>query len=212
MANLKLPYDLLAIAKAFDIQEKSESEALNVWISGGENLVWQEDELRMLHNIHKDLSEYADNMNEEELKVRMLSPLFYLANIEVPQKVRVFYERPLSATIKGYQLSVIVDCVVATPLMKMPYHPYFFLQELKKGKGEKKDPEAQMLMAMLIAQHLNPNPNPVYGAYLIGTSWRFATLSANDYCLSRKFEATHWDDLLAVLKIMANLKNLIINR
>ena len=57
-----------------------------------------------------------------------------------------------------------------------PKSPYFFLQAFKKAKGEKNDPEGQMLQAMLIAQEKNNNQKPVYDGFLIGPNWRFATL------------------------------------
>jgi hypothetical protein len=44
-------------------------------------------------------------------------------------KIKVFYKRPLSATVNDYQLAVITDCLVATPLpFNTPDTPYFFLQ------------------------------------------------------------------------------------
>jgi hypothetical protein len=94
----------------------------------------------------------------------------------------------------------------------LPTKPYFFLQEFKKAKGEKKDPEAQMLTAMIIAQHLNKDQKPIYGSYLIGSGWRFATLIGNHYCLSRKFEAENKKDLIHILFILKQIKQIVLNR
>jgi hypothetical protein len=109
-------------------------------------------------------------------------------------------------------LSVICDCLVATPLVKAPDMPYFFLQEFKKSKGEKKDPEAQMLIAMLIAQAKNNDEKPIYGGYLIGTGWHFTTLIGKDYCVSKKYEASTKEHLLGIICALKNLKQLILNR
>jgi hypothetical protein len=165
----------------------------------------------LFEKVYREIEEDGDYWNEEELKIKAIGLLFFLADIDVKEKLKVFYERPLSTEKNGYRLSVITDCMVATPLLfNSPNVPYFFLQEFKKGKGEKKDPEAQMLIAMLIAQHLNQDNKPVYGGFLVGTDWRFATLIDNNYCLSAKFDASQKTELLQIIFILRKLKDLII--
>ena len=115
--------------------------------------------------------------------------------------------------IGEHELYVIADCFVATPTQfSKPKHPYFFLQEYKKGRGDSKDPECQMLMAMLIAQQLNQDNQPLYGSYLFGSRWRFTTLVGNQYCISKEFDADEEADLLAIIFILRKLKELILNR
>ena len=136
-----------------------------------------------------------------------------MADIAVKNKIKVFYERPLSANIKGYSLSVIVDCMVATPLIfNSPKLPYFFLQEFKKGKSEKKDPEAQMLSAMLIAQEKNKDDKPIYGGFLVSSNWRYATLVGQNYCLSHQLDASNKKDLLQIVCVLRKLKEIILNQ
>ncbi len=95
----------------------------------------------------------SNYLNKEEIKIRLIAPLFEIANIDIANQIRFFYERPLYSEINEYSISVICDCMVsASSIFKTPTHSYFFLQEFKKAKGEKKDPEAQMLLAMLAAQ------------------------------------------------------------
>jgi hypothetical protein len=94
-------------------------------------------------------------MNEEDIKARLVGLLFFAAQIDLPGEIRLFYERGIAATVRGYSLSVVTDCLVATPKFNLPTKPYFFLQAFKKAKGEKKDPEAQMLTAMDIANVFN---------------------------------------------------------
>ena len=91
-----------------------------------------------------------------------------------------------------------------------PDSPYFFLQEFKKKRGEKKDPEAQMLTAMLIAQHLNNDGKIIYGGYLIGHNWHFALLDGKQYVTSRQYDATEKHDLLQIVFILRKLKELIL--
>jgi hypothetical protein len=90
--------------------------------------------------------------------------------------------------------------------------PYFFLQEFKKAKGEKRDPEAQMLSAMLIAQEKNNDGKPIYGAYMIGTGFHFTTLIGKNYCVSDKYDAVFKGHLPQIVFILRKLKELILNR
>jgi hypothetical protein len=69
-----------------------------------------------------------------------------------------------------------------------------------------------MLMAMIIAQHLNDDHKPMYGGYLIGSNWRFATLEGNNYCMSRKYDAENKADLSQLVFILRKLKDLIMSR
>jgi hypothetical protein len=82
------------------------------------------------------------------------------------------------------------------------------LQEFKKGKGEKKDPEAQMLVAMLIAQAKKPTEGAVYGRFLVGSTWTFATLTGAGYCTSRKYDASQASDLAHIAYMLRYLRDL----
>jgi hypothetical protein len=211
MAAIKnLDFDILEIYEKFELLDNENCSQLTDWLSQP----YEMDALdqRIINDLHEDILQSSEAMNEEELKARMVGLLFYTARIDTYKKIRVFYERPLSAVVRDIPLAVICDCMVALPVKSLPKKPYFFLQEFKKAKGEKKDPEAQMLIAMLIAQSKNDDNKPLYGGYLIGTGWHFATLLGRDYCLSRKYEATNKGDLQQIVSILHQLKELIINR
>ncbi|MEY4905380.1 MAG: hypothetical protein RLZZ292_3195 [Bacteroidota bacterium] len=205
-----LNFDLMAIVKAFHLVAKKNCEHLNDWMQATYPLSGLEQNI--LSDLHTDISNSINAMNEEELKARVVGILFYGAKIDVDDKIRVFYERALSATINGIPMGVICDCMVATPIFNLPEMPYFFLQEFKKSKGEKKDPEAQMLVAMLIAQHQNQDNKPIYGCFLLGSSWHFTTLIGQNYCISRKYEASNNQDLEQIFFSLKQLKELILNR
>lgn len=206
----KIPFDLVEIAKAFNIKQNRNSKHLNEWLTA--QYTFNEIEQSILDNTFERITIAGNYWNEEELRVRVIGSLFYVADIEKPDDICLFYERPLSATINNHYLSVVCDCFVASSIFNAPVHPYFFLQELKKAKGEKKDPEAQMLTAMIIAQHLNNDNKPIYGGYLIGTNWWFSTLVGNQYCLSRQFALSQKDDFEKTASILRKLKELILNR
>jgi hypothetical protein len=208
---IKIGFDLDQIAEVFNLERDRNCAPLQNWLSAKFEL--DEDEQKIFNKIALQIAEDGDYWNEEELKIQAVGLLFFIADIKVKDKIKVFYERPLSATINGYQLAVISDCMVASPRgFSAPKNPYFFLQEFKKGKGEKKDPEAQMLAAMLIAQHTNNDNKPIYGGYLVGSAWRFTTLIDNQYCVSRRFNADETDDLLHIVFILRKIKELVLNR
>jgi hypothetical protein len=206
----KLPFNLVEIAQVFNIKQNQQCTHLDEWLSA--NYTFNEIEQSILKNTFERVVVAGNYWNEEELRIRVVGSLFYVADIEQSSDICLFYERALSATMNNHLLSVVCDCLVASSIFNAPVHPYFFLQELKKAKGEKKDPEAQMLVAMLIAQHLNNDDKPIYGGYLIGTNWWFSTLIGNQYCLSRQFSLSQKDDFQHVASILRKLKELILNR
>jgi hypothetical protein len=205
-----LGFDLQKIVMTFDLSYNENCDILANWLNASYSL--DATEFSILKKLHHTTQTAGIHMNEEELKAKVIALVFLLADIEVSKKIMVFYERPLSGKINDFPLSVICDCLVASPVINAPQKPYFFLQELKKNKGEKKDPEAQMLIAMLLAQQINNDAKPVYGSFLLGTNWHFTTLVNNDYCVSRNYDLTKEDELLAIIYALKNLKELIINR
>ena len=207
----KFAYSLGLLADTFKLNTVSDCQHLTEWTSSVFELTEFEQSNfdYLLHQVKID----GKYWNEEELKIRFIGGLFAIAKIDVDDKIKVFYERPLSATINSHNLAVITDCLVATPLkFNTPKKPYFFLQEYKKGRGEAKDPEAQMLMAMLIAQEKNQDNLPLYGSYVIGSTCYFTTLVGKDYCSSRLYDASTEQDLLHIVFTLRKLKELILNR
>jgi len=210
----RLSFDLATIAEAFKLERSEECNYLKEWFSSSFKL--NDFEQHLFDKIHKEISVSSNYLNEEELKIRLIAPIFEIVDIDTDNRIRVFYERSLSEIRQThdkeeYKLSVICDCMIASStIFKTPQKPYFFLQEFKKAKGEKNDPEAQMLVAMLAAQESNQNENPIYGGFLIGSSWQFATLRKNQYCTSRIYQATDKEDLLQIIYAMRNLKSIIL--
>ncbi len=207
----KLPFDLTVIAEVFKLERSGKCAHLDHWLS--QTYTLNETEQNLLDKVYAEMALSSDYLNEEEIKIRLIAPLFQIADIDEGNKIRVFYERSLSAEIGDHQLSVVCDCMVAaSTIFKTPVHPYFFLQEFKKAKGEKRDPEAQMLTAMLAAQKANNTSEPIYGGFLIGSAWRLATLTDKQYCTSRQFFATDMDDLQRLAFALRHLKVLILGK
>jgi hypothetical protein len=204
-------FGLSELAQNFNIEVAEQCDVLQHWLSASYQL--QPKEIDLLDAIFEKVQVDGNYWNEEELKVKLIGFLFFIADIDTKGKIKVFYERPIAAQIESYFLSVVVDCLVATTLpFHTPTHPYFFLQQYKKGRGDDKDPEAQMLTAMLIAQELNKDNQPIYGSYLFGSRWKFCTLVGKTYCQSPEFDADKYDDLLQIVFVLRKLKELILTR
>lgn len=204
-------YNLGLLADTFKLNVVSDCRHLTDWTTATFELSTTEQ--ANFEYLYEQVKIDGKYWNEEELKIRFIGGLFAIAKIDVQDQIKVFYERPLSAVINNFSLAVITDCLVASPLkFNTPKKPYFFLQEYKKGRGEAKDPEAQMLLAMLISQEKNQDNLPLYGSYVIGSSCYFTTLIGKNYCSSRLFDASEKDDLYQIVFVLRKLKDLIINR
>ncbi len=205
-------YDVDNLAEAFGIEPVDECQLLTDWLSATATLSVHECET--IETLRQKLVKAGSNWNEEELKIQFIGVLLFIANIDEDKKIKTFFERSLSATVQDIPLSVIADCVIASPkgLGGSPRSPYFFLQEYKKSKGDKQDPEGQMLTAMIISQELNQDKQPLYGCWIVGSNWHFTVLNGVEYCVSRQFDATREPDLLQIVFILRKLKALILAR
>ena len=209
--RINAKYDIDNLAEMFDIQSKEHSAILENWVESTVELTASETSL--VETLRQRLLKSGSSWNEEELKIQFIGILFFIVNIDEDKKIKTFFERPLSATVKNIPLSVISDCLIATPkgLGGSPRSPYFFLQEYKKTKGDKQDPEGQMLTAMLIAQELNQDNKPIYGCWIVGNNWHFTVLHGVEYCVSHQFDATEKQALFQIVYILRKLKDIILN-
>lgn len=207
--NQREVFTLSQLATTFNIEVQQNCDVLQDWLNatGTLNAIEQ----HLLNDIYQKTKKEGNYWNEEELKIEMIGFIFYIASINTDNQIKVFYERTISASVDGHNLKVTADCLVAKPLpFNEPAQPYYFLQEYKKGRGESKDPEAQMLTAMLIAQQKNEQAIPIYGSYLFGSRWRFCTLVNKKYCQSRDYDADEYDDLHSIVFIIRKLKEIIL--
>ncbi len=207
---IKLKSDIEDVLDAFSLQRNVGCAWLDEWLN-------YETELdtyyhHLLESKRQLLLSEGDFWNEEELKMHFLAFLFQIADLNEKDKFKLFYERPLSAVIGKYELSVVCDAMVATPKgIGKPKNPYFFLQEFKKQKNAP-DAEGQMLMAMLLAQHENQNNKVVYGCWIQGRYWIFTTLHEKNYCVSRSFDSSKKEDLYQIIYALKHLKILILKQ
>jgi hypothetical protein len=209
MSKNKISHDINTLLDEFEVEVVNSHIVLEDWLNSTIELT--KEQASLLETCRLNFLKQGSEWNEEELKLKFLSFLFFIADVEVPKRLQTFFERPLAATIKDIQLAVITDCMIATPRGKgVPKLPYFFLQEFKKQKGDKHDPEGQMFAAMLIAQHLNEDNTPVYGAWLVGNQWCFTVLVEKKYAYSKYYDATDVVELLQIIAIIRRLKTLVL--
>jgi hypothetical protein len=165
-------YDGFEVIERFNINKNQTCDSLKEWIDAESTL--SDFELELLIQVREELNLHGRAWNEEELKINFVGFVFFLAKINVPNKIQTFFERRLSGIVEGINISVAVDGMIATPTKaERPQNPYFFLQDgsplrFKRSKGDDHDPEGQMLAAMILAQELNQDGKPVYGCWLQG--------------------------------------------
>ena len=205
-------YNVSEVIDRFEINKVFDCQILKNWVNTPIDTL-KPAYTEVLDEARQQLEIKWDEWNEEELKMNFISLVILFAQIEVPKRVNTYYERRLSGEVQETSISVIVDCMIASPTFSgMPKVPYFFLQEFKRSLGDSHDPEGQMLAAMILTQSLNNDQKPLYGCWIQGAIWRFTTLIKNEYCVSKTFDATDADDLLKIVFILRELKMLILNR
>lgn len=154
-------YDVEEVIDVMGIEKIENSIHLDEWLNAGGEIKVSYAEI--LEEGRQELSLKWDEWNEEELKIKFVSLVFLASQVEEPKKIRTFFERNLSGKVNDIIISVTVDCMIATPKKSgAPEHPYFFLQErfaarFKRSRTDSRDPEGQMLAAMILARSGEPS-------------------------------------------------------
>lgn len=191
---------------------QGECEPLQNWMLAGDeaarDAVLNDREKFELERIRVALSRYADIWNEEELKMYFISPLLNLIDFNT-ENYKLFFERKLTAELNGIKLTGDVDAMIAGGSFDDPRTPYFCLHEYKQEKGKKEaDPRGQLLAEMLTAQTLNGNSEIIYGCYMVGRLWFFASLIDNQFCFSAGYVADG-QDIYRIYQVLKKLKDYI---
>ena len=192
------------------VNKNGDCDELKSWLDTGEILMKKslltDFEQYSFDFIRNRLSINADIWNEEELKMYFIARLLDIVDFESEQ-YKLFFERKLSTVKNGIKLNGNVDAMIATGNFDVPRAPYFCLHEYKPEKsGRDTDPRGQLLSEMLAAQTINGNQNIIYGCYMLGRLWFFATLIGSDFCFSGGYVADDKEDLLRIVFILRQLK------
>ena len=159
-----------------------------------------------LENIVNSSRTKIDYWTEQELVIKHLSLIFEIANLE-GENYSTFAQRPISATVEGYDFGGYVDFVVASGQYE-PTIPYFFVHEFKKSLNQSGDPFAQLLGELLVAQELNQS-KLVYGLVIIGKLWNFITMNGKEFSQEESLDSTNFGDLSQIFYRLNGIKQYI---
>lgn len=200
------------IKDVFGIVENPQTACLHAWLQASASL--SEYETQQLAFLRKRLNDYAEKWKEEDLKAYFIIPIVNLIDFLQPQ-YRAFYEATIEATLidvhqKPIKLRGRPEFLVAMG-DEEPKRPFFFLHEYKPQLRTQKNPQGQLLIAMLTAQAQNADlpAMPLYGLYIVGQNWRFVTLCEKEYGVSKQFDATDEQDLHTIFVMLKFVKNYI---
>ncbi len=156
--------------------------------------------------LHLKLRKNFGYWNEQELELFFIAPLIStFVDYDSPHFM-LYSEREISATVEGVFLKTEADLLLAKGKGEVLKVPYFCFHEYKRTKKASSDPVAQVLEAMLIAQEMNKNGKPIYGAYVIGKDWYFMVLEGKEYCISKAYQATIRTELLEIIAILRKFR------
>lgn len=152
---------------------------------------------------YKQVVQEIDGWSEEDLKIKFISDVIELGNMEGGNGLVTFFDKMISATVEGTLLTVKADFLMAKGLLNVMQKPYFHFQEYKPQINPKGEPMAQLLEAFLIAQVKNKDDKmPLYGVETIGKHWRFAIMQGKEYCVSTTYDCTNKEHLLQIIAIL----------
>lgn len=197
------------IRDTFGLVENPQTPCLQEWLQASAEILPLE--LQQLAFLQERLSIYSEKWNEEDLKAYFIIPIVNMVDFLEPHKYRAFYEATIEAQIPDIQgqnvkLRGRPEFLVATG-EEEPKRPFFFLHEYKPQLRTQKNPQGQVLIAMVAAQTKNTSKNdPLYGLYVMGQNWRFVTLQEKEYGISKQFDATDTQDLHTIFKMLKFVK------
>jgi hypothetical protein len=197
-------WTLGAIMNTFGMKRKlwgvDSMPLLEKWMAAVGELT--EEEKVRLEKLRKKLLAQADNWNEEELKMYFIAFILEMVGyLEEDKPYHAFFEQSLSTVIESHKLASKPDMLLAKGVEDQLYVPYFCFHEYKKSKPDK-DPRAQLIMDMLIAQDINANHKPVYGCYVAGKFWTFVVLDGKEFMMSEEIDASKTADLQRLIFIL----------
>jgi hypothetical protein len=170
------------------------------------NAIFSEREKEQIDFLKGKLLEMATSWNEYDMSIMFIGPLLNLVDLQ-KKAYRTFFNHTLKATINDKTIQGRIDGMLAKG-RQIPSSPLFFIQEYKPESGPNGDPLGQLLIEMVVAQHLNNEPKQaIYGCYIIGRNWFFVVLEDKEYAVSDAFVATQ-SDIFDIVAILKNIKDL----
>lgn len=186
---------------------KLDAPLLKEWLDS--HTILDDYEQRTFTQVRKNLSQFIEAWNEEDLKMNFIAFVIQLSHLQGDEHIRTYFEKTVEATVEGHYLKVKTDFMIAKGILDMVKIPYFHFQEYKKEKDPNGDPIAQLIEAFLVAQEKNQNSKPMYGCYVVGRLWYFVTMEGKNYCVSQAFDSTDEQDLLQIIAVLRKFKEIL---
>ncbi|HDN26124.1 MAG TPA: hypothetical protein ENG03_03330 [Thioploca sp.] len=199
-------WTLTTLDKAFGLRQIWACPLMDKWAN--REIEIDDFEKKTLLNLQKSLIRGGRAWNEVELENKFISPVIMTADID-DEQIGYFLERSLSGIVGDYELSGIVDGMIATGFRE-PDIPLFCLQEYKRSVDNQGSPDAQALAAMLVAREKNNNQKPIYGVFVVGLVWHFIILNGHEYFISKTYHADD-EEIFVIFKMLKALKPIIKN-
>ena len=211
---------LQMLFKNFGIKRAWEFESLENWLRLSKNQDLADYQRIFCNELRQLLDINVSAWKEQDISLHFIGPMFSLINFTDPYRFNLFAQRFIAATIETtngnlMELQGKPDEILASGYGE-PETPFFafnarFAARFKKEVEFKGDPAGQALAAMLVGQHLNSSPQPIYGCYVLGRDWYFMALQEKYYSISRGFDGTT-DDVFEIFRILKALKEIVKER
>ena len=197
------------LTQLFDIEQKINKNIFNSWFDNDISVT--KDTYNFLVELLEEEQEYISFYDEEDLKMRFLSPILLKVNFKNTD-FRDFYDEKLVYKTEEFILNGEVDFTISTSL-RVAKKPYFFIQEFKRAE-DYSNPRPQLLAELIAGVELN-SWDSIKGAYIVGAIWNFVILQrvkkhTYNYYISQNFDSTKIDDLTDIYKNLLFVKNEII--
>lgn len=211
--NLDLPrnfkdWSSLQVRDVFNLSLKPELVAFQAWSSA--RYLVPDAQAYWMEKYRDELLNYHEAWNEVELMMHFIGPFLKLIGYG-GTRYGLFFNRKLQATIGKLRLNGTVDGVIAVGYNE-PVVPYFFLKEYKKSQGYDSEPFGQLLAAMVAAQLLNGDGQPLYGCYVIGKYWSFVYLEGESFASTQGYDATDPAELQIIWSMLVEVKRVVEER
>jgi hypothetical protein len=149
---------------------------------------------QLLEQLRQHLILFSFGWNDYELMAGFIAPLLATVSF-VGKGFALFHQRLLSLKDQGQVSEGKVYRPVAFGRFS-PEIPFFFFHEYKKSQGTDADPEGQ----------------PLYGCYVVGSYWRFVLLEGQTYSVSQGYDATDAGELRIIWSVLMHTKQRIEER
>ncbi|MEA3316014.1 MAG: hypothetical protein U9Q30_09180, partial [Campylobacterota bacterium] len=171
------------------IKQNINKEIFNIWFKSDIKLT--NEEISFLKELLDEEVDYISLYDEEDLKMRFLSPILRKINFKT-KDFRDFYDEKIVYKNEKFIFSGEVDFTISDGL-RVAKKPYFFIQEFKRAE-EFSNPRPQLIAELISAVELNSWDN-IKGAFIVGAIWNFVILEKlgkdkYQYYISVNFDST----------------------